>query len=485
MTMGRENMTTSLWSAADAAQATGGTSAVDWRAYGISIDSRTLQAGDLFVALKGPNFDGHDYLADAAAKGAAASMISARPASLSDDAPVLEVDDTMAALSRLGRAGRSRSHAKVAAVTGSVGKTGVKEALAFLLGRQGKVSYSYGSLNNHFGVPLSLARLPADADYAVFELGMNHAGELTPLSELVSPLVAIVTTVEPAHLEFFDSVDDIARAKAEIFAGLQDGGTAILNCDNPYYGILEAAALEAGARVIGFGESNDADFKLSSFDLDENGSAVVASFEDRTLRYRLGLPGRHWVQNSLAVLAAVHALGADISVAADDFAAVEPPQGRGRVHTVHSGGITFHVIDDGYNASPVSIAAALAVLSRLGQGAAGRRIAVLGDMLELGENSKALHQALADDVINCGIDLVYAAGTRMGDLYGVLPDNLKGRSADDSADLIDGLSNDLREGDVVLVKGSAGARMGLVVEALLALDDPKQSSATTQTGSRG
>jgi len=459
---------TSLWSAADAAQATGGISAVDWNAMGVSIDSRTLQPGDLFVALNGPNFDGHTYVADALANGATAAMVSKRPEGMQADAALLEVADTMTGLEQLGIAGRVRTAAKVAAVTGSVGKTGVKEALAFLLGRQGKTSHSLGSLNNHWGVPLSLARLPADAAYGVFELGMNHAGELTPLSQFVRPLVAIVTTVEPAHLEFFDSVEDIARAKAEIFAGLQAGGTAILNKDNAYYAILEAEAEKAGAVIIGFGEAPDAEVRLTRYKLDAAGADVSVLIAGQALDYRLNLPGRHWVQNSLAVLAAVQALGADLDQATKDFADVAPPKGRGLSHQITRGGIQFTLLDDSYNASPVSIAAALAVLSRFGQGAAGRRIAVLGDMLELGDDSAALHKGLAEPIAANFIDLVYASGDRMKALFDVLPPQVQGAWAATSTDLLPQLESDLCDGDVVLVKGSAGARMGLIVDALLA-----------------
>ncbi len=459
---------TSLWSTAGAAQATGGISAVDWNAMGVSIDSRTLQPGDLFVALNGPNFDGHTYVADALANGAAAAMVSKRPDGVSDDVALLEVADTMSGLEQLGIAARARTAAKVAAVTGSVGKTGVKEALAFLLSRQGKTSHSLGSLNNHWGVPLSLARLPADAAYGVFELGMNHAGELTPLSQFVRPLVVIITTVEPAHLEFFDSVEDIARAKAEIFAGLQAGGTAILNKDNAYYAILEAEAHKAGAEIIGFGEAADAEVRLTDFTLDAAGADVSASFNGQNLDYRLNLPGRHWVQNSLAVLAAVQALGANLDQAAQDFADVALPKGRGLSHRISRSGMQFTLIDDSYNASPVSIAAALAVLSRFGQGAAGRRIAVLGDMLELGDDSPDLHEGLAEPIAANSIDLVYAAGDRMKDLFDVLPDRVRGGWAAGSAELLSQLEGKLQDGDVVLVKGSAGARMGLIVDALLA-----------------
>ncbi|MAI10684.1 MAG: UDP-N-acetylmuramoylalanyl-D-glutamyl-2, 6-diaminopimelate--D-alanyl-D-alanine ligase, partial [Rhodospirillaceae bacterium TMED167] len=296
---------TGLWSAATAAQATGGISAVDWEALGVSIDSRTLQSGDLFVALSGPNFDGHDYVVRALEGGAAAALVARRPEGLGDTAPLLEVGDTMTGLERLGIYGRQRTQARIVAVTGSVGKTSVKEALAHILGGQGSVSFSHGGLNNHFGVPLSLARLPERVEYGVFELGMNHAGELTRLSQMVRPLVAIVTTVEPAHLEFFDSVDDIARAKAEIFDGLEPGGTAVLNRDNAYFGILADAARHAGAAILTFGAHADSDFRLADCALSANGSTVRLAYEGQELSYGLNVPGRHCVQNSLAIMAAL------------------------------------------------------------------------------------------------------------------------------------------------------------------------------------
>jgi len=462
---------TSLWSAATAAQATGGKSAVDWEALGVSIDSRTLQKGDLFVALSGPNFDGHDYVANALKEGAAAALVSHRPEDVAADAPLLEVPDTMTGLEDLGKFGRSRALARIVAVTGSVGKTSVKEALAHILGEQGSVSYSAGSLNNHFGVPLSLSRLPEQTDYGVFELGMNHAGELTVLSQMVRPLVAIVTTVEPAHLEFFDSVEDIARAKAEIFAGLEPGGTAILNRDNAYYQILLNAAEKVGAAILTFGEHEEADFRLTGYDLDEEGSSIRLAYSGGELAYRLNVPGRHWVQNSLAIMAAVSALGADLFDAAQSIGTVTQPKGRGRSHHIQTKDFGFELIDDSYNASPVSIAAALAVLSRKRGGAAGRRIAVLGDMLELGEDSGRLHKDLAGPVLDNSIDLVFASGLYMKELIDALPAEKRGAWSESSDQLLPEVTAALRDQDSVLVKGSLGSRMGLIVEGLMQLDE--------------
>lgn len=466
-------MTTSpnLWRAADAAQATMGKASVDWSVGGVSIDTRTLKPGDLYIALKGPNFDGHDYVAAALADGAGASMVARRPEGLSADAPLLQVADTFAGLNMLGEAGRARSQAKIIAVTGSVGKTGVKEALGQLLSRQGETSFTQGSLNNHYGVPLSLSRLPEQAEYAVFELGMNHAGELTELSYLVRPLVAVITTVEPAHMEFFESIDHIAMAKAEIFAGLQPGGVAILNRDNPHFELLSNAAYVAGAsRVVGFGEHEEADFRVTGFELTGEGSKVQASFEDHHLTYRLGLAGRHWVQNSLAALAAIHSVGGDIFAAAQAFSEIIPPTGRGVRHKIQMKDGAFELIDDSYNASPVSIAAALEVLARSEPEPPGRRIAVLGDMLELGADSERLHSELAQHVEQTGVDILFTAGTEMRHLHDAVADKIEKIWAASAEEIMPVVAAQLRVGDVVLVKGSAGSKMGRVVAGLLEIE---------------
>jgi UDP-N-acetylmuramoyl-tripeptide--D-alanyl-D-alanine ligase len=461
----------SLWTSAEAAIATNGTAPIAWHATGVSIDSRTVEAGDLFISISGPNYDGHDFVSGALEKGAAASLISHDVEGLPSGSALLNVVDTFKALNDLGRAGRDRSEAKVIAVTGSVGKTSVKEALGQLLSGQGETSYSRGSFNNHFGVPLSLARLPVSADYAVFELGMNHAGELIPLSQMVRPIVAIVTTVEPAHIEFFDSVDDIARAKAEIFQGLEEGGTAILNRDNKYFDLLSEAAISDGAgKVVGFGSHDDAQFKLVDFVLTSEGSTVEASFDGYRFTYRLAMPGQHWVQNSLAVLAAVQAVGADVFAAARAFADIKPPKGRGQRHTLPVNDGDFELIDDSYNASPVSIAAALEVLARTEPGSSGRRIVALGDMKELGSDSPNLHRAIAPQVDAANVDLVYAAGTEMKYMCEGLPGTVGVTHAATSDDLIQPLLTEIQPGDVVLVKGSAGSQMGKVVDALLKLE---------------
>ncbi|HJU17555.1 MAG TPA: Mur ligase family protein, partial [Stellaceae bacterium] len=301
-----------LWTAASAAAATGGVAVGDWAASGVSIDSRTAGAGDLFVALCGPNRDGHDFVRAAFERGAAAAVVARDVADLPTEAPVLRVADTLAALGALAAAARERSRARIVAVTGSVGKTGTKEALALALAACGPTAASAGSLNNHWGVPLSLARLPAEAAYGVFELGMNHPGEIAALTRLVRPHVAVITTVEPAHLGFFPSVAAIADAKAEIFEGLEPGGVAVLNRDNPYYERLAAAARRCGAAIVGFGAAAAADVRLADYGPRPDGSAVTAALSGTLVRYDVPVPGRHWVLNSLAVLAASRAAGADV-----------------------------------------------------------------------------------------------------------------------------------------------------------------------------
>ena len=455
-----------LWTAADAAAACAVPCEASFEATGVSIDSRTLTAGDLFVAVKGANFDGHDFVAEALANGAAGAVVERPP--VGSAAPLIVVADTQAALTALGRAGRARAAARIVAVTGSVGKTGTKDALKLVLGRQGRTSANHGSLNNHLGVPLSLARLAPDADWGVFEMGMNHAGEITPLSRLARPHVAVVTTVEAVHGAFFDSVEAIADAKAEVFAGMAADGTAILNRDNPHFRRLAARAAERRLAVIGFGRDAAAEARLIEARPEADASEVVAAIAGTTYAYRIGVPGCHWVTNSLAVLAAAAALGADVAAAAAALAAMTAPQGRGRRHTVAVSGGAFEVIDESYNASPVSMAAAFQVLGRTRPGAGGRRIAVLGDMLELGAQAPDLHRGLAAELGDSPIELVFTAGPLMSFLWEALPARLRGGHAADCDTLAPLVAAALRPGDVVTVKGSAGSRTGVVVHALLA-----------------
>ncbi|HEX7969595.1 MAG TPA: UDP-N-acetylmuramoyl-tripeptide--D-alanyl-D-alanine ligase, partial [Stellaceae bacterium] len=369
---------TPLWTSAEAAAATGGHSTRDWRAGGVSIDSRTVAPGDLFVALAGPKFDGHDFVADALRKGAAAALVARAPPRVATDAPLLVVGDTMAALEELGRAARRRSAAAIIGVTGSVGKTGTKEALRRALERQGPSFASAGSLNNQWGVPLSLARMPRETAYGVFEMGMNHAGEIEALSRIVRPDVAVITTVEPAHLGFFRSVEAIADAKAEIFAGMEPRGAAVLNRDNPHFARLAAAAKARGiTRILSFGSHPDATVKLIDCHLYATASAVTASVMGEIVDYCIAIPGKHWVMNSLAVLGAVKAVGADVGAAAGAMSSLAPLDGRGRRHNIAVAGGSAELIDESYNASPASMRATFAALGAAEPPRGGRRIAVL------------------------------------------------------------------------------------------------------------
>ena len=458
-----------LWTAEEAARATRGRTTASWRARGVSIDSRTLEPGDLFIAIKGPRTDAHDFVKDALARGAAAAVVVRVPVGC-ERAPLLIVDDTQAALEALGQAARARTRAKVIAITGSVGKTGTKEALKLALARQGKTTASLASFNNQWGVPLSLARMPRDARFGIFELGMNHPGELAPLSRMVRPEVAVITTIAAVHMAHFETVMDIAEAKAEIFAGM-NGGIAVLNRDNAFFPILLVNAYAAGLkRVISFGAHPEAHVRLLAFKPSATGSEVTARVDKRELAFRLAVPGRHWALNSLAVLAAVSAVGADLAAAASALGELAAPKGRGRRHRIAYSGGSFELIDDSYNASPTSMRAAFEILSASEPGPGGRRIAALGDMLELGPDSPRLHAALAGPLCAGRIHLVFTAGPFMAALQAALPAAMRGAHAESAEALAPLLAAAVRPGDVVGVKGSAGSRMGRVVEALLALD---------------
>lgn len=459
-----------LWTSAEAASATQGNSDGFWTATGVSIDSRTVAFGDLFVAIRGPNFDGHVFVADALAKGAAAAMVDKGPETLLPGANLLRVKDTLQGLNDLAAAARQRSGAKVIAITGSVGKTSTKEMLRHVLAEQGATHATVGNLNNHWGAPLTLARMPVDSRFAVIELGMNHAGEIAPLSKLTRPHIAIVTAVEAVHLENFDNIEGIADAKSEIFAGLEPGGIAIVNRDNAQFERVAAAARAAGAsEVIGFGEHPEAQSRLVKYAPHSACSCVAAEILGHPMTFKIGAPGRHWVLNALGVLAAAHLAGADLAEAGMALAEVTAPKGRGERHTLdwRDGG-SIDLIDDSYNASPPSMRAAFSVLAMAKPGnTRGRRIALLGDMLELGPDAEAAHAGLAADLVREKIDLVFAAGPLMRALYEQLPSQMRGHHAANSAELIQPLRRAIRAGDVLLVKGSLGSRMGKVVEDLL------------------
>lgn len=473
--------TDALWSAEEARQATGGRNTREWQATGVSIDSRSVAAGDLFIALKGPTFDGHDFAGKAIKAGAAASMVHRRADGIDESLPLLIVDDTFAALWRLGTAARQRSEARLIAVTGSVGKTGTKEALRLCLAAQGVTSASAGSFNNHWGVPLSLARMERNAAYGIFELGMNHPGEIRELAGLVRPHVAIITNIEPAHIGNFASITEIADAKAEIFEGMDQRGTAVLNRDNALFHHLRTRAQDAGLGcILSFGRHKEADARLLDCSLDATSSKVAASIDGRAVDYTLAMPGMHWVMNSLAVLAAVGAAGADVATAAAQLANLKPLKGRGERHEIVTSAGSFRLIDDSYNANPTSMRAAFEVLGRAAVNGGGRRIAVLGDMLELGDRSRSMHADLAEPVEAAGIDLVFCCGADMAALHERLPQARRGGHADDSKALAEIVCRAVQPGDHLLVKGSLGSRMAVVVEALLALGRPASRKANGQ-----
>jgi UDP-N-acetylmuramoyl-tripeptide--D-alanyl-D-alanine ligase len=435
---------------------------------GLSIDSRSLGPGDAFFAIHGERRDGHDFVSGALAAKAALAVVAAdRRAQFPPDAPLLVVPDVLIALRELAVAARNRMHGKVIGVTGSVGKTGTKDALRLALSKDGETHASLASYNNHWGVPLSLGRCPSSAQYAVFEMGMNHAGEIAPLSRLVRPHVAIITSIAPVHLEFLGSLANIADAKAEIFLGVPPDGVAVVNRDIDQFEQLKQRAHQAGIeRVITFGEHARADARLIKCALHARCSTVEAEILGTRFSYKIGAPGRHFVINSLAVLAAAELVGADIALAALALAELHAAPGRGASITIELPGGSALVLDESYNANPASVEAALAVLGRSVIGPHGRRIAVLGDMLELGPNGSDLHRGLADAVVANDIDLVFCCGPLMRALWQVLPANRRGGCAEDSAALEAQVLPAIRAGDVVMVKGSLGSRMAPIVKAL-------------------
>ena len=461
-------MSGALWSADEIAAATGGKASGgygggDWSVVGISIDSRTVMPGELFIALRGPNHDGHRFVQAALDRGAAC-LVDHVPAKIPETAPLIKVEDTMAALTALGQAARQRSAARITAITGSVGKTGTKEALRTALAPQAETHASVQSFNNHWGVPLSLSRAPRNSVYEIYELGMNAPGEIAALTSLVRPEVAIITTIAPAHLGRFPSVDAIAEAKAEIFQGLMPGGIAVLNRDNPYFAALKDRALSVDCgRVISFGEKTDADARLLASRLQADGSDVRMELDGVEYRYRIGAPGQHWVINSLAVMAVVSALGADPEKAGEALADFKAPKGRGQRHQIKRNGGWIELIDESYNANPVSMRAAISLLDKT----EGRRIVALGDMLELGQQSARLHAELAGPLAESQVDRVFTVGSSMRHLHAALPVDQRGVHVDQADMLVPILAGELKAGDTILIKGSLGSAMGQVVDALL------------------
>ena len=452
----------------------------DWTAHGVSIDSRTVRAGDLFVAIKGPSLDGHDYVRAAFDAGAAAAIVDHQPPNVPPDAPLIFVEDTFTALQDLGRRGRARSSSTIAAVTGSVGKTSSKEQLRLMLGAVGDTYANEGSLNNMWGVPLSLARLPVSAQYGVFEVGMNHAGELGPLSREVLPHVALITNVEAVHLEFFASTEAIADAKAEIFLGMNPQGVAVLNRDNPHYARLLAAARTQGLKkTLSFGRDPKSDAHLLSITPDQDGTSAEALILGDKVSYRIGAPGAHLAFNALGTLLTCAAMGADVMACADALAAYRLPEGRGTRRTVDlATGGSFTLIDETFNASPIATHAAIDVLGTIKTVSGGRRIVALGDMRELGDTGPSLHAGLAETLIKNRIDLVHCCGDLMLSLYDALPPAMRGAHTPHSAELASCVAADIKAGDVVMVKGSKSMKMPYVIDALDALSKTNTKKAS-------
>ncbi|MEI9427870.1 UDP-N-acetylmuramoylalanyl-D-glutamyl-2,6-diaminopimelate--D-alanyl-D-alanine ligase [Mesorhizobium sp. Cs1299R1N3] len=466
---------------------------------GISIDSRSLQPGEAFFAIKGEAMDGHDFVTAAIKAGAGVLVVAEGklPSLGRLTAPIIVVEDVLVALEKLGVAARARSQARIIAVTGSAGKTTTKEALRHVLSAVGKVHASAQSFNNHWGVPLTLARMPADCDYAVFEIGMNHPGEIRPLVKMVRPHVAIVTMIAAAHLGFFRNLDEIAKAKAEIFEGLVPNGAAVLNRDDARFKLLDKMAQAAGVEhVYGFGENARSTFKLVKCELHADHSDIAARISGHDMIARIGAPGRHMVQNVLAVLGAAHLVGADLDKVALALADLSAERGRGKRHVLrHPGGPIsgqpggstsdqpsgqITLIDESYNANPASMAAAMALLNATPVTGEGRRIAVLGDMLELGDHSAKLHAALADLIVGTGTRTVFLGGPEMRSLAEALPDDIRTEYRAGVEELKPVLLAALKPGDVVMIKSSKGIGFAKLVDALLG-KFPAKTTTSNQT----
>ena len=461
-----------LWHARELVEAMGGrpVGTMPEGVGGISIDTRSLVPGDAFFAIRGEVMDGHDF-ATAAVKAGAGLLVVAEgklPALGRLTAPMIVVPDVLAALEKAGAAARSRSKAKIIAVTGSAGKTSTKEALRHALSAVGKVHASAASFNNHWGVPLTLARMPEDCDYAVFEIGMNHEGEIRPLVRLVRPHVAIVTMIGAAHLGHFKTLDDIARAKAEIFEAVEPGGVALINRDDARWSLLAKLAKAAGVeKIAGFGEHAKALYRLTNLALHPDHSLISARIGGKEINARIGVPGRHIVQNALAVLGAAHLVGADVGKVALSLENLSAEPGRGKRHVLKHPAGAITLIDESYNANPASMKAAMALLDATPVTGEGRRIAVLGDMLELGSHSAKLHSALAGLIAGTRTDLILLAGPEMKSLAEALPEGLQVEYRAGAEDLKPVLMETVRPGDVVMIKSSKGIGFSKLVDALI------------------
>ena len=473
-----------LWTAAEAAAACGVEATGDWTANGVSIDTRTIQPGDLFVALKDIR-DGHEFVALAFEKGAAAALVTHRPDGVAADASLLIVDDVLAALEAMGRAARARTDARVLGITGSVGKTSTKEMMRIVLEAQGRTHASVASYNNHWGVPLTLARMPRDTEFAVIEIGMSNPGEIAPLSQMAAPHVAMITTVAAAHMEAFESLAGIATEKAAILSGLQSGGVAVLNGDIETAHVLADHA--KGLTKCWFGHG-DVDWRIGDIKITDQATVIKVKGEGEDYLFKLSVPGRHFAMNAVAVLAAAKALGADPVAASLDIARWTPPAGRGtREVLMLDDGLDYgsvDLIDDAFNANPTSMIAALEVLAAthpldgVGRIEKGRRIAVLGDMLELGTNEVADHAGLAANPHLQTLDLVHCAGPRMKHLWDNLPEGRRGHWCATAEELAAKANTLIDAGDVILIKGSKGSRISLVVDAMRKLGHRKSQHKT-------
>jgi UDP-N-acetylmuramoyl-tripeptide--D-alanyl-D-alanine ligase len=467
-----------LWTSAEIAAAVGGRlDGPAFAANGVSIDTRTIEPGDLFVALAGER-DGHDFIPKALERGAAGVL-----AAQSGDGARILVPDTLKALEALGLFARARAtDCRRGAVTGSVGKTSLTQAIKLGLEMAGPAHGSVKSYNNHIGVPLTLARMPADTRRAVFEIGMNHAEEIRPLSRMVRPHAAVISTVGPVHTENFEDGElGVARAKAEVFEGLAPGGAAILNTDNRWFELLKSHAADAGARILTFGPAVDCDARLTGFAPVEGGAEVAAVLHGKSLRFPIRQTGEHWGLNSLAVLLMLEALGVDLDLSLSALAAFEPLKGRGAERVISAVAGPFVLIDESYNANPVSLKAALNTLGH--RAADGRKIAVLTDMLELGPDAPRYHAEGAQMAEEAGVDLVFCAGPLMKFLWDALPPTRRGGYAETAAELAPQLVQVVGPGDVVMVKGSNGSKASVLAEALAALE--VQEARKTAQGAPG
>lgn len=446
-----------LWQSSTIASAVHGQEISAFNVTGVSLDSRTLQPGDLFIALVGPIHDGHQHVAQALQNGAAGALVSRIPPGL-ETAPLILVENTETALYHLGQAARNRSQARLLAVTGSFGKTTVKEALRHVLSAQAETLATYRSFNNHWGVPLTLCQLPETARYGVFELGMNHPGELGPLSQQVRPHVSLITAIGKAHYEHFQSIEAIARAKAEIFEGMQPGQIAILNQEDAQFELLRTIALSHDLSIRTFGLTDKADFYIQTARETPDGFDLTVVTPDGPFPVHLNMLGDHWLLNATAILAAVNTLGANMAQAAEDLSSFQAVPGRGRIHKApyKEGQITL--IDESYNASPQTMAAAIKILGRLTPDGQGRRVAILGDMLELGPESAALHQALLDPIQQAQVQTVFTCGAEIKALWDVLPPNLRGHHAPTVEELLPSVKEFVAPNDILLIKGSRGQR---------------------------